>query len=318
MKNLIAIVAGEPMSINSEIIAKAWKKIYKKNFFVIGNYLLFKKQLSKLGIKLPLKKIDNLKDFKPSSGLNIFDIPLNFKSAFKEKKVQRKYILKSLNLAHEFAISKKIKGFVNAPIDKKIFKPKKIGVTEYLAKKNNIKNEEVMMIYNKKLSVVPITTHIDISKIKSKIKSVLIKKKIIVLDRYYKSFFNKKPRIALLGLNPHNSENLKNSTESKVIKPLVLKLKMRGINIYGPFPADTIFMKEKRRNYNVIVGMYHDQVLSPFKALYNFEAINITLGLKYIRTSPDHGIASDIVGKNKANSSSLINSIKFIDNINND
>lgn len=318
MKNLIAVVAGEPVSINSEIIAKAWKKTNKKNFFVIGNYFLFKKQLVKLGIKLTLRKINNINDFKFSSKLNILDIPLKFESAFKKNKSQKEYVLKCLDLAHELAIKKKIKGFVNAPIDKKIFNSKSIGVTEYLAKKNNVKNGEVMMIHNKKLSVVPITTHIDISKIKRKIKSGFIKKKIIVLNNYYKFLFKKKPSIALLGLNPHNSENRKDSIENKTIKPLVLKLKRKGMNISGPFPSDTIFMKKKRRDFDVIVGMYHDQVLSPFKALYNFEAINVSLGLKYIRTSPDHGTAADIAGKNKASSASLISSIKFINNINND
>jgi 4-hydroxythreonine-4-phosphate dehydrogenase len=317
MRKLIAIVAGEPISINSEIIAKAWKKINKRNFFVIGNYLLFKKQLSKIGIKLPLQKISTLDNFKFNSRLNILDIPLKFKFSFKTNKNKRKYVLQCLDLAHELAITKKIKGFVNAPIDKQIFNSKYLGVTEYLASKNNAKNKEIMMIYNKKLSVVPLTTHIDISKIRKKIKTDLIKKKIIILNDSFKTFFNKKPRIAILGLNPHNSENRKNSIENKIIKPLTVRLKKKGINISGPFPSDTIFMKEKRRNYNVVVGMYHDQVLSPFKALYGFNAVNVTLGLKYIRTSPDHGTASNIAGKNKANASSLVSSINFINNIKN-
>ena len=317
MRKLIAIVAGEPMSINSEIIAKAWKKINKRNFFVIGNYLLFKKQLSKIGIKLPLQKISTLDNFKFNSRLNILDIPLKFKFSFKTNKNKRKYVLQCLDLAHELAITKKIKGFVNAPIDKQIFNSKYLGVTEYLASKNNVKNKEIMMMYNKKLSVVPLTTHIDISKIRKKIKTDLIKKKIIILNNSFKVFFNKKPRIAILGLNPHNSENRKNSIENKIIKPLTIRLKKKGINISGPFPSDTIFMKEKRRNYNVVVGMYHDQVLSPFKALYGFDAVNVTLGLKYIRTSPDHGTASNIAGKNKANASSLVSSINFINNIKN-
>ena len=317
MRKLIAIVAGEPMSINSEIIAKAWKKINKRNFFVIGNYLLFKKQLSKIGIKLPLQKISTLDNFKFNSRLNILDIPLKFKFSFKTNKNKRKYVLQCLDLAHKLAIAKKIKGFVNAPIDKQIFNSKYLGVTEYLASKNNVKNKEIMMMYNKKLSVVPLTTHIDISKIRKKIKTDLIKKKIIILNNSFKVFFNKKPRIAILGLNPHNSENRKNSIENKIIKPLTIRLKKKGINISGPFPSDTIFMKEKRRNYNVVVGMYHDQVLSPFKALYGFDAVNVTLGLKYIRTSPDHGTASNIAGKNKANASSLVSSINFINNIKN-
>ena len=88
------------------------------------------------------------------------------------------------------------------------------------------------------------------------------------------------------------------------------------IDIMGPFSADTIFSQQKKYNYNVIVGMYHDQVLSPFKALYGYDAINLTLGLKYLRLSPDHGTAQNIVGLNKANPKSLISSINFLNKIN--
>ena len=91
---------------------------------------------------------------------------------------------------------------------------------------------------------------------------------------------------------------------------------MLKINIHGPFPADTAFSKEKRKGYDVVVGMYHDQVLAPFKALYDHDAFNITLGLKYLRLSPDHGTAVDIIGMNKANSQSLISSINFLNKIN--
>ena len=101
------------------------------------------------------------------------------------------------------------------------------------------------------------------------------------------------------------------TTYKKKTSPIKL-----DFNIKGPFPADTIFSNQKKFNYNVVVGMYHDQVLAPFKALYGYNAINITLGLKYIRISPDHGIARDIVGQNKANPISLINAINFLNKIN--
>lgn len=318
MKKFIAIVAGEPVSINSEIIVKAWKKNKKKNLFVIGSFLLLKKQLQKLNLRIPLVKIHEIKDLKVNSKLHVLDVKINFKLPFKIYKKKKEYVLRCLNIAHDLSITKKIKGFVNAPIDKTIFNSKYLGVTEYLASKNKVRNKEVMMIYNKKLSVVPITTHIEVSKITKNIKSNIIERKINVLNKFYINFLKKKPRIAILGLNPHNSENKRNSIENKIIKPTMLKIKKKGINISGPFPADTIFSKDKRRKYDVIVGMYHDQVLSPFKALYGFDAINITLGLKYIRTSPDHGTAADIIGKNKGDPESLISSINFITKTNND
>ena len=316
MKKLIAIVAGEPDSINSEIIVKAWKKNKsRKNIFIIGNYLLLKKQIEKIGLKVEVLKVNSIKEIKDRNKLNVLNIPLKFESIFKNKYAQD-YVLKSLNIAHDLAFKKKITGFINAPIDKKIFNNKYLGVTEYLAKKNYMKNKEVMMIYNKKLSVVPLTTHLEIKDITSKIKYALIKKKILTLDKSYSKLFNTKPKIVILGLNPHNSENRTNSIENKIIKPAVKKLRRLNIDIKGPFPADTVFSNQKKLKYNVVVGMYHDQVLAPFKALYGYDAINITLGLKYLRISPDHGTAKDIAGLGKANPQSLSSAINFISKIN--
>ena len=172
------------------------------------------------------------------------------------------------------------------------------------------------MIHNKKLSVVPITTHIEIKNVTNKITYNLIKKKIITLNKFYFKLFKKKPKIAILGLNPHNSENKTNSIENKIIRPALIELKRLKININGPFPADTAFKKQNIIAYDVIVGRYHDQVLAPFKALYGYDGINLTLGLKYLRLSPDHGTAMDIVGLNRANPQSLISAINFLDKIN--
>ena len=108
------------------------------------------------------------------------------------------------------------------------------------------------------------------------------------MNKYYKNLFKKKPRIGVLGLNPHNAEYKNNSEEVKKIIPSVSKLKKIKINVEGPIVSDTVFV-EKFKKFDVIVGMYHDQVLSPFKSLFHFDAINITLGLSYIRVSPDHG-----------------------------
>ena len=153
MNRLIGIVTGEPRSINSEIIVKAWKKKKnQKNIFLIGSYSIFKKQILKLGIAIPLIKINKLEDFRREKKLYILDVPLKFKSIFNTSSSNIKaYIFKSLNIAHNLAVNNKIIGFINAPIDKKIFNNKYLGVTEYLSEKNKSKNKEVMLIYNKKL-----------------------------------------------------------------------------------------------------------------------------------------------------------------------
>ena len=124
-------------------------------------------------------------------------------------------------------------------------------------------------------------------------------------------YFKKNPRIAVLGLNPHNFEFKKNSEEVKIIKPVINKLK-RKYKVSGPYPSDTIFIKDNLKKFDVIVGMYHDQVLTPFKALFGYDAINLTLGLPYIRMSPDHGIAEDKKKLNISNPQSLNRCIEII------
>jgi 4-hydroxy-L-threonine phosphate dehydrogenase PdxA len=308
MNKKIAIIMGEPKSINAEIIGKAWIKLNnksKKELFLIGNYDLLKKQLKKNKIKISLELIKSFNTMKSSKKLKVFNVPLN-----------KNYILKCIDLAHKAALNKSIKGFINCPIDKKkTFQNKKIGVTELLAKKNNSLGKEVMMIYNKDFSVVPITTHINVKDIAKSITTNRIINKIKTLDIFYKKILKKKPTIAILGLNPHNNELRKKSEERKIIIPAINKLKKNGIKVLGPFASDTIFLNKKKYKYDTIVGMYHDQVLGPFKALFGLRAINITLGLKYIRVSPDHGTASDIFCSNKGNPTSLLEAIKFFKKI---
>jgi 4-hydroxy-L-threonine phosphate dehydrogenase PdxA len=318
MTNKIIIVAGDPNSINSEIIYKSWKKLnkkIKKKIYLIANYKLIFQQFKKLNIKTKIVTVNNIDDCANIDNLKIINIPLKFKNPFNvDTNLSSKYVLQSLDLAHKLAVSKKIKGFVNCPINKKLISSaKKIGVTELLASKCQIKDHsEVMMIYNKKLSVVPLTTHIKIKNISKKIKVDLIVRKISTLNKYYKKIFKKRPKIGILGLNPHNSELSKNSEEYLRIIPAIKVLKKKYFKINGPLVADTIFINDYKK-YDVIVGMYHDQVLGPFKTLFHFNAINITLGLNYLRVSPDHGPAAKLVKKNIADYSSLLECVKFID-----
>ena len=135
------------------------------------------------------------------------------------------------------------------------------------------------------------------------------------INDFYIKVFNKKPNFGVLGLNPHNYSFLKNNEEKNIIKKSVQILKKSKYNISGPIQTDSSFMNLNKFKFDVIIGMYHDQVLTPFKALFKYKAINISLGLPYIRVSPDHGVAENITGKNKANPESLIESIKFFNYI---
>ena len=166
-----------------------------------------------------------------------------------------------------------------------------------------------MLIFNKKLSVCPITTHIDLKQVPPSLKISLLIKKIKKIDGWYRSTLKKRPKIGVLGLNPHNAELRKYSEEEKIIKPAIKELNRFKLDISGPFPSDTVFM-EKYKNYDVIVGI--TTIKFTFKALFKYDAINITLGLKYLRVSPDHGTAKNLIGKKKASSTSLLKSINFV------
>ena len=315
MKKIITIVSGDPNSIGYEILAKTWKKFKreKNNVVLIGSYLLIKKQLERLKIRIPLYKINSFDEMLSLKKLNVLDVPIKFTNPFKVKKENiKKYILKCIDIGHNLSCDGKISGFINLPINKEIiFKNKNFGMTEYLAQKNKVNNTEVMMIYNNNFSVVPITTHINIKDVSKILNKSLIEKKIKTTNSFFKKIYNRKPIIAVLGLNPHNNELRKKSEEKTIILPVIKKLKKHNFNIIGPFPADTIFFNKDKYKYDVIFGMYHDQVLAPFKSIYKFDAINITLGLKYMRISPDHGTGHDIIGQGKANPLSLIKAIEF-------
>ena len=158
-------------------------------------------------------------------------------------------------------MQKKIKGIINCSINKRnIFKNKNLGVTEYLALKNKIKKSEVMVIYNKEISVVPLTTHIKLKDVPKNIKKDILIKKIRTLYKDYKKYFNKYPRIAVLGLNPHNFELKRKSEEVQIIMPVIKRLK-KIIKFLVLFPL-TLFFRENLKKFDVIIGMYHDQVLA--------------------------------------------------------
>ena len=316
MKKKIILVTGDPNSINSEIIYKCWNKLsasLKKNIYFISNYKLLSNQFDKLNYKANLIKVNDIFDTNNSDKFKILDIKLSFKDPFNvTKKSSSNYILRSLKLAHNLALSKNVAGIVNCPINKNLLNKKNIGVTEFFASKCNIKNDkEVMIIKNENLMVSPITTHLNIKSISKKLKKSLIINKVKTINDWFKKSFKKKPKIAILGLNPHNGELRKNSEEQRIIIPAINKLKRLGIFLKGPYASDTIFINDYKK-YDIIIGMYHDQVLSPFKALFKFNAINLTLGLNYIRVSPDHGVAKDKILKKKSNPDSLLRCIAYV------
>ena len=313
----ILIVHGEPFSIFSEVLGKYFikKRQFKKKIIIIGNKQLLKKQLKKLKYDFPLNEIKNYLDSEINS-INIIDINFSHKEIFSNiSRKSNKYIEDCFKKSLDIIKNNNDFILINGPISKKTFLNKKYsGITEYLSQKTNSR-DEVMLIYNNKLSVSPLSTHIPIKNVTRQVKKDRIVKNVINIDNFYKNILKKESKVAVLGLNPHCETTDKFSEEDKIIKPSINYLKKRGLNISGPFSADTFFIKKNLSKYNVVLGMYHDQVLTPMKTLFNFDAINITLGLPFIRISPDHGPNSEMAGKNKSDPSSFFYAMEFAEKI---
>ena len=315
---IVLINLGEPYSTFSEIIGKYLikNKKYKKKIVLIGNVKLFNSQLKKLNYFININLINNINEAR-NNVVNMIDIPFKFKKIFtKISSKSNKYLERSFK--ESLKLLKQNKGeilFINGPISKKTFLNKKYyGITEYLSQKTQSKNT-AMLIYNNKISVTPLTTHIPIKYVSKKINKNIIYNNIKIISKFYKKNLKKKINIAVLGLNPHCETIDKYSEEEKIIKPTIKFLNKKGFNLDGPFSTDTFFLKKNLDKYDVVLGMYHDQVITPLKTLFNFNAINITVGLPFIRISPDHGPNSDMLGKNKSDPSSFIYAMKFAEKL---
>ena len=313
----IIIVAGEPNSIFIEIFFKALKKKIKSPIILVASYKLLKLQMKKLKYKKKILTLDykKLQNYNlDNRSINLININYNVTRAFDKISVKsNKYIEKSFKIGLDIIKTGISNKFINGPISKKSFLKKKyLGITEYISEKF-LSNNTAMLIYNKNLAVSPITTHLPLKLVNKKINKKNIKNKVKLIVNFYKTFLKLNPQIAILGLNPHCESIDRFNEDEKILKPVVKELKMIGYKVSGPLSADTIFLKENRKKFDVIVGMYHDQVLTPIKTIYEYDAINITLGLPFIRISPDHGPNERMLGKNKSNPLSLIKAISFLD-----
>jgi len=315
--NPILIVAGEPNSIFLEIFFKSINsKKFKSPIILICSKKILFLQMKKFRFSININDLDykKLNSYKlDNKSINLINIEYNQKKTFEKiSKKSNVFINNSFKLAFKIIRENNIYKFINGPISKKTFLDKKfLGITEYISNEFAAKNT-AMLIYNKKLSVCPITTHLPLKLVTKKINKKIISDKVYLIDKFYKENFNIKPKIGILGLNPHCESTHKYNEDEKIIKPCVKSLS-KLYKISGPHSSDTIFLKNNRNKFDVIVGMYHDQVLTPLKTLFEYDAINITLGLPFLRISPDHGPNEKMLGKNLSNPLSLLKAIKFLD-----
>ena len=317
--NKILIILGEPNSTFSEVLFKYFRsKFFKQNknkIILIGNKKLFQSQMIKLKYNFKVKEISSLKKY-TAKEINIINVDYKFKKTFSEiTSNSKKYIEKCFELGLKIMREKKAQFIINGPVSKKHFLNKKFpGITEYIANKTNSK-EPVMLIYNNNLSVSPLTTHIPIKNVYKYVKKRRIINNALKINKFYKSILNKNPQIAVLGLNPHCETISKISEEKNEIVPAIKYLIKKRIKISGPFSADTFFLEKNIKKYDVVIGMYHDQVLTPAKTLFKFEAINITLGLPFLKITPDHGPNYQMAGKNKSDPSSIFYAFNFLNKL---
>jgi 4-hydroxythreonine-4-phosphate dehydrogenase len=225
-----------------------------------------------------------------------------------------KHAYLSLQAAVEALKANQIHGLVTAPIHKKTIQSEAFnysGHTPFLKDSFNV-NDVAMLMVAENMRVAVLTEHVPVKDITKYVTKEAIVSKLEILHKSLQQDFGiQKPKIAVLGLNPHaGDEGLIGDEEEQIIKPAIKEAKQHhGIFVFGPYSADAFFARAQYEKFDVVLAMYHDQGLIPFKSLAKGKSVNYTAGLPVVRTSPDHGTAFDIAGKNKADASSLLESI---------
>ena len=317
---VIALTMGDPGGIGPEVIAKCFKSFRPSRSFyylLIGTQPPFDLLKQKLGLSFPRHLVSNTGDLKlRHDRVNFLDISSRAKQIFKKREMGFKIGAVSiqnaaaawaaLEAASQGAAKGLVKAFVTAPVNKtsmRLVNSGFSGHTEYLAKKAGSK-KFAMMFVGSRLKVTLVTIHVPLRKVSGLITQEKVFEKIDLTNSFLKTRFKiKKPRIAVCALNPHGKET--GTEENEKILPAVQRAKRKGIDASGPLSADQIFFDAYEGRFDAVISMYHDQGLAPFKMIAFRDGVNVTLGLPYIRTSPDHGTAFDIAYQGKADPSSM-------------
>ncbi|MEO0343679.1 MAG: 4-hydroxythreonine-4-phosphate dehydrogenase PdxA [Pseudomonadota bacterium] len=311
------ITCGDPNGIGPEIILKSLKN-YTENMLVVGDVRHFEKTAAEINIKTSFEVVNDPDDARTmQDSVSIWHHPFTRE---REPGVfnpdHARHIIAVLDSAISHCLHHKGTALVTAPINKAVLKEGAAfafsGHTELLADRSGIP-KPVMMIAGPQLKTVPATIHIPLSEVPSALSSADLAETIRVTASGLRELFDiSNPRIVVAGLNPHAGEDGKIGTEEiDWIAKTIDRTFKSGINVTGPWPADTLFHAARRKTYDAAICMYHDQALIPVKALDFDEGVNVTLGLPFIRTSPDHGTAFDIAGKGLANAASFTSALKL-------
>jgi 4-hydroxythreonine-4-phosphate dehydrogenase len=315
----LALTSGEPGGIGPEITAKAWQSLRHSStpFVLIGDGHYWRERGA-----VPVEIVDE-----PDQAAHVFAraLPVLHRPLAEHPKAgiaspaTAQQVIASIDEAVVLAFAGKVAGLVTNPIQKETLYAagfKHQGHTDYLAAlaaERGFSGQEVMMLVAGDLRAIPVTVHIPLAEVPRQLTGRAIIDQARVVDRDLRRYFGvARPRLVVTGLNPHAGENGAMGSEDRdIIRPAVQALAAEGLDIRGPISADTAFHAEARATYDAILCMYHDQALIPVKTLDFHGGVNVTLGLPFIRTSPDHGTALDLAGTGKANPSSLIAALKL-------
>lgn len=326
MTKPLALTMGEPSGIGPDLAISAWHHRQQLNlpaFAVFGCAKTLSMRASALRMDLPLRaaSAESLARCPETDEMIVVDAPAAQPDCCGQLYPENgKAVISSIQNAVSAVFQGYCAGVVTNPIHKKNLYDTGFtypGHTEFLGALAQQHTGQpvmpVMLIASDILSTVPVTIHIPIEDVPQALTSDLIVETIRICNRdYVERFGIARPRIAVAGLNPHAGEDGSIGLEDRdVIAPALAKLKTEGINVTGPLPADTMFHPRARAQYDVAVCMYHDQALIPAKTLAFDDGVNVTLGLPFVRTSPDHGTALDIAGKGIARTDSLIAAIRL-------
>jgi 4-hydroxythreonine-4-phosphate dehydrogenase len=316
---VIGITMGDPSGIGPEIILKSFENeaISNTRIVVTGDYQVMQAAHDMLNIQSfrlnPVTRISEClyrKDI-----LNILSLDLIGKDQLQKGKVNAisgAAAFECLRIAIDLAKSNEINTIATAPLNKEALHMaghKYAGHTEILAELTGTE-DYAMLLYDRKLSVIHVSTHISLLEAVTGLRRERIEKVTELAESSMKRLLGKSPRIAVAGLNPHSGENgLFGDEEAREIIPAIKNMKLEGLNVDGPVPPDTVFLKAVNGMYDVVVAMYHDQGHIPLKLLGFNTGVNITVGLPFIRTSVDHGTAFEIAWKGKANENSMVEAV---------
>ncbi|MGK6312763.1 4-hydroxythreonine-4-phosphate dehydrogenase PdxA [Neorhizobium sp. DT-125] len=321
----LALTQGDPAGIGPDITIAAWAardRYALPPFLFLGDPAVLKSRAALIGIDVPIREAEAENAVSVfADALPVLPVPAGVEVAVGEPHVATaRGTIGAIEKAVSLCFEGKAAGTVTNPIAKSILYQAGFGFpghTEFLAdlaeKATGRRIRPVMMLAGPKLRAIPVTIHIPLKDVPAALTEELIAETCRIAHHDLKTRFGiEKPRLAVAGLNPHAGEDGAIGREDQdIIHPAVFKLRAEGIHVFGPLPADTMFHDEARARYDAAICMYHDQALIPAKALGFDTSVNVTLGLPFIRTSPDHGTAFGIAGQGIARETSLVEAIRL-------